>query len=44
MFYIFLQDWLPTECKNIRVLAVEYESYLNEWGPKCPYGSEKYVE
>ncbi|XP_064631236.1 protein SERAC1-like isoform X2 [Lineus longissimus] len=35
------KDWLAMDCPNVRILAVEYETQLSEWAPKCPFESEK---
>ncbi|CAH1785151.1 unnamed protein product [Owenia fusiformis] len=35
------KDWLAKDCPNIRVVAVDYTTYLSEWAPKCPYEAER---
>ncbi|KAK2162794.1 hypothetical protein LSH36_91g02028 [Paralvinella palmiformis] len=35
------QDWLAEDHPNLRILTVDYETYLSEWTPKCPYENER---
>ncbi|XP_074641525.1 protein SERAC1-like [Tubulanus polymorphus] len=35
------KDWLAKDCPNIRIICVDYDTYLSEWAPKCPFEVEK---
>lgn len=35
------KDWLPKDLPNCRVLMVAYETFLSDWGQRCPYETEK---
>ncbi|GAB1609527.1 protein SERAC1-like [Argonauta hians] len=35
------KDWLPQDCSHIRILSVEYDTYLSELTATCPYDREK---
>ncbi|XP_036355213.1 protein SERAC1 isoform X3 [Octopus sinensis] len=35
------KSWLPQDCPHIRVLTVEYDTYLSELSAICPFDREK---
>lgn len=35
------RDWLPKDLPGIRVIAVDYASFLSDWGFKCPENSQR---
>lgn len=35
------KDWLPSDCSNIRIIGINYESNLSFWTPMCPVDKSK---
>lgn len=35
------KSWLATDCPNIRVLSVEYDTHLSDWMSKCPAENQR---
>ncbi|XP_035473715.1 protein SERAC1 [Scophthalmus maximus] len=35
------KSWLAADCPNLRVLSVEYDSHLSDWGAKCPAENQR---
>ncbi|XP_041814761.1 protein SERAC1 isoform X3 [Chelmon rostratus] len=35
------KSWLATDCPNLRVLSVEYDSHLSDWMAKCPAENQR---
>lgn len=36
------RDWLPDDCPNARVIAVDFDSFVTRWSGFCPVESTKY--
>ena len=34
--YCWPRDWLQDDSSNVRVLGVDFDSYLSQWGGSCP--------
>jgi len=32
-----VKDWLADDCPHTRLISVEYETKLSDWGQQCPY-------
>ncbi|ENN72409.1 hypothetical protein YQE_10952, partial [Dendroctonus ponderosae] len=39
--YCWPKDWLAQDCKNIRVIGINYNTSLSMWAPLCPSRKEK---
>lgn len=39
--YCWPKDWLGRDCKNVRVIGINYETSLSMWTPLCPSEKEK---
>jgi len=39
--YCWPRDWLQDDANNVRVLGVDFDSYLSQWGGACPTQSFK---
>ncbi|XP_050293179.1 protein SERAC1 isoform X2 [Anthonomus grandis grandis] len=39
--YCWPKDWLGQDCKNIRVIGINYDTNLSMWTPLCPLEKEK---
>ncbi|XP_053192895.1 protein SERAC1 [Scomber japonicus] len=35
------KSWLASDCPNLRVLSVEYDSHLSDWMAKCPVENQR---
>ncbi|KAL7387837.1 hypothetical protein ABVT39_002286 [Epinephelus coioides] len=35
------KSWLATDCPNLRILSVEYDSHLSDWMAKCPVENQR---
>ncbi|CAG5125496.1 unnamed protein product [Candidula unifasciata] len=35
------KDWLASDCPNLRIISIGYNSSLHRWGDSCPYEQEK---
>lgn len=35
------KSWLASDCPNIRVLSVEYDTHLSDWKSKCPAENQR---
>ncbi|XP_059148658.1 protein SERAC1-like [Physella acuta] len=35
------RDWLASDCPNVRIISIGYNSTLHLWGDHCPYEQEK---
>lgn len=35
------RDWLPEDCPNARVLAVDFDSFVTHWSGFCPVETTK---
>ncbi|XP_076250470.1 protein SERAC1 isoform X1 [Rhynchophorus ferrugineus] len=41
--YCWPKDWLGNDCKNIRIIGVNYDTNLSMWTPLCPTEKEKFT-
>ncbi|XP_030753046.1 protein SERAC1 isoform X2 [Sitophilus oryzae] len=41
--YCWPKDWLGKDCKNIRIIGVNYDTNLSMWTPLCPTEKEKFT-
>ncbi|CAG9768868.1 unnamed protein product [Ceutorhynchus assimilis] len=39
--YCWPKDWLGADCKNIRIIGINYDTSLSMWAPLCPLEKEK---
>lgn len=37
------KDWLAYECPHLRLVSVDYDTYVSEWGAKCPVEKNKHT-
>ncbi|KAJ8409693.1 hypothetical protein AAFF_G00217520 [Aldrovandia affinis] len=35
------KSWLATDCPNLRILSVEYDTHLSDWRAKCPAENQR---
>lgn len=35
------RDWLPHDCPNARIIAVDYDSFVTRWSGYCPIETDK---
>nr|XP_023020637.1 protein SERAC1 isoform X1 [Leptinotarsa decemlineata] len=41
--YCWPKDWLPEDCRNIRVIGINYETSLSMWASICPTEKVKFT-
>lgn len=37
------KDWLARDYPHVRIIVVDYDTHLTEWGRPCPYENERFV-